>query len=105
MKKDRSASAKVVLGQVAPAQSPFGRYPELKKRSVPPPAELARVPSSNAYCYSQLCLEIKYNLPYYLRKSDLMRYLREQHDFWWAKYTLLYEKSAYSFPTSRTVSS
>ena len=85
----------------APGDAPFGGYPERKGRAVPPPAELAKVPASNAYCYSQLCLEIKYNLPYYLRKSDLMRFLREQHDFWWAKYTLLYEKDAYTYPTSR----
>ena len=83
---------------------PFGGYPERKSPAVPPPAELARVPSSSAYCFSQLCLEIKYNLPYYLRKSDLMRYLRDQHDLWWAKYTVLYEKDAYTFPTTRTAS-
>lgn len=85
-----------------PAPVPFGEYPERKARTVPPPAELASVPSSNAHCFSQLCLEIKYNLPYYLRKSDLMRFLREQHDFWWAKYSALYERDAYTFPTTRT---
>lgn len=77
-------------------------YPERRVRAVPPPAELARVPSSSAFCQSQLCLEIKYNLPYYLRKADLMRYLRGEHDRWWAKYSLLYERNAYTYPTSRT---
>ena len=77
-------------------------YPERKTHAVPPPAELAKVPSSSAYCQSQLCLEIKYNLPYYLRKSDLMRYVRSEHDRWWGKYTLLYERNAYTYPTSRS---
>jgi hypothetical protein len=77
-------------------------YPERKVPAVPPPAELARVASQSAFCHSQLCLEIKYNLPYYMRKSDLMRYLRGQHDFWWAKYSVLYDKNAYTYPTTRT---
>ena len=81
-----------------------GRYPVRKTRTVPPPSELAKVPSPNAFCQSQLCLEIKYNLPYYLRKSDLMRHLRDQHDHWWGRYTALYNKSAYTFPTSKTSS-
>ncbi len=85
-----------------PAAVPFGSYPERKVRAVPPPAELARVPSSAAYCFSQLCLEIKYNLPYYLRKSDLMRFLRDRHDYWWARYSSLYERDAFTFPTTRT---
>jgi len=87
--------------QPGPPTVPIGEYPERKTRMVPPPAELARVPSSNTFCFSQLCLEIKYNLPYYLRKSDLMRYLRDQHDYWWGKYTVLYEKDAYTYPTTR----
>ena len=85
-----------------PAAVPFGTYPERTVRTVPPPAELAHVPSSAAYCFSQLCLEIKYNLPYYLRKSDLMRFLRDRHDYWWARYTSLYERDAFTFPTTRT---
>lgn len=87
-----------------PAALPFGSYPERKVRTVPQPAELASVPSSSAHCFSQLCLEMKYNLPYYLRKSDLMRFLREQHDYWWAKYSALYERDAYTFPTTKTAS-
>ena len=89
----------------APEEQPEthpGRYPVWKTRAVPTPSELAKVPSPNAYCQSQLCLEIKYNLPYYLRKADLMRHLREQHDHWWGRYTSLYEKSAYTYPTNRT---
>ena len=78
------------------------RYPVWKSRTVPTPSELAKVPSPNAFCQSQLCLEIKYNLPYYLRKADLMRHLRGQHDKWWGKYTELYERSAFTYPTPRT---
>ncbi|MEM7245266.1 MAG: hypothetical protein AAF533_07965 [Acidobacteriota bacterium] len=104
MKKTRSIQPKLKPSTrtSGPPEHPVGRYPIRKARTVPPPAELAKVPSSNAYCYSQLCLEIKYNLPYYLRKSDLMRQVRAQHDYWWGQYTLLYEKSAYTFPTDKT---
>lgn len=103
MKKQRTNQAEAERpGRQKPTAIPFGSYPTRKTRAVPPPAELARVPSSSAYCHSQLCLEIKYNLPYFLRKSDLMRYLRAQHDYWWKRYTVLYDKSAYTYPTSRT---
>ena len=80
-----------------------GPYPEPKPRPATPPA-ITRAPPATVACFSQLCLEIKYNVPYYLRKCDLMRYLREQHDFWWARYTGLYERDAYTYPTSRTAS-
>ena len=80
-----------------------GTYPEPKTRPVQPGA-ITRAPPATVSCFSQLCLEIKYNVPYYLRKCDLMRYLREQHDFWWARYTALYERDAYTYPTTRTSS-
>lgn len=99
--RDPDTAAPSSGGGAAPALR-FGAYPERKTRAVPPPAELASVPSSSAHCFSQLCLEIKYNLPYYLRKSDLMRYLRDQHDFWWAKYTALYERDAFTYATTKT---
>ena len=95
-------ASRAALGLNAVPVTPPGSYPERKTRAVPPPAELAKVPSSSAYCFGQLCLEIKYNLPYYLRKSDLMRYLRDQHDFWWAKYSALYERDAYTYPTTKS---
>lgn len=111
MKKTRASEAKVkptppetapAVPEAGPPSVPLGKYPERTTWTVPPPAELARVPSSSAFCFSQLCLEIKYNLPYYLRKSDLMRYLRTQHDYWWARYGDLYEKNAFTYPTSKT---
>lgn len=88
----------------SPVATPVGGYPERRQHAVPPPAELARIPAQNAYCHGQLCLEIKYNLPYYLRKSDLMRFLRDRHDHWWALYSDLYQRNAYTYPTSRTPS-
>lgn len=99
---DAAAAAAAPAPESAPPSVPFGKYPERSTWTVPPPAELAKVPSSQAFCFSQLCLEIKYNLPYYLRKCDLMRFLREQHDFWWGRYSALYEKNAFTYPTSRT---
>jgi hypothetical protein len=81
-------------------QASFGSYPEPRARPTAP-VPITKAPPSTVFCSSQLCLEIKYNIAYYLRKCDLMRYLREQHDFWWANYTGLYERDAYTYPTSR----
>ena len=101
VKKNSSTQLKAPQ-QIRPTQpAALGSYPETKAR-VPVSGPITKAPPSTVFCYSQLCLEIKYNLPYYLRKCDLMRYLREQHDFWWAKYTALYERDAYTYPTSRT---
>lgn len=105
MKKTATPRGSAKPKPVEDAREPGARrYPERHTHAVPPPAELARIPTSNAYCYSQLCLEIKYNLPYYLRKSDLMRFLRDKHDRWWEKYSELYHKDQYTYPTSKTPS-
>jgi hypothetical protein len=104
VKKERTNRAEAPVVEHVAGQEGIepGRYPVWKTRALPTPSELAKVPSPNAFCQSQLCLEIKYNLPFYLRKADLMRHLREQHDHWWGRYTALYEKSAYTYPTNRT---
>ena len=91
------------VGGASSRAASVGPYPEPKARPVMP-AAITRAPPATVSCFSQLCLEIKYNVPYYLRKCDLMRYLREQHDFWWGRYTALYERDAYTDPTSRTAS-
>jgi hypothetical protein len=102
--KKTPTQLKPAVVKTAAAKPENPPYPERRTRAVPHPTELAKVPSSNVYCHGQLCLEIKYNLPYYLRKSDLMRYLRAEHDRWWAKYSVLYERNAYVYPTSKTAS-
>lgn len=101
VKKHRSTHVEAQRPARLLPQGPFGSYPEPRGRPAAP-ASITKAPPSTVFCSSQLCLEIKYNIAYYLRKCDLMRYLREQHDLWWAKYTGLYERDAYTYPTSRT---
>ena len=100
MKKNGSTQLKVDQA-VGRAPAPVDVYPEHTPRVIPA-GPITKAPPSTVFCFGQLCLEIKYNLPYYLRKCDLMRYLRDQHDTWWANYTQLYERDAYTYPTTRT---
>lgn len=57
------------------------------------------------YCYNKPCVELRHKLDLYLMKSELLRYLREEHGRWWSSYEKLYRKGTWrsSPESSRTV--
>jgi hypothetical protein len=46
-------------------------------------------------CFYQLCLEIKYIPEFYHLKSELVLYLRREHEKWWKRYDDIYKKGLY----------
>ena len=47
------------------------------------------------HCFYQLCLELKYVSEFYYLKSELVRYLRLEHEKWWKRYEDLYRKGLF----------
>jgi hypothetical protein len=50
------------------------------------------------HCQSKPCIELKHRRRLYLMKSEMLRFLREQHRHWWERYERLYDKGAHMRP-------